>query len=129
MVPDDRKYTEEHEWVRVEDEDGQQIGTVGVTEFAAGELGDVVFVELPEVGSEYSQKDPAGTIESVKAVADLFLPVSGEVVEINQAVVDNPELVNSDPLEEGWLVKVKLVEPGELDELLDASAYSRLLEG
>ncbi len=129
MVPDDRKYTDEHEWVRVDEEDGEQIGTVGVTDFAASELGDVVFVELPEVGSEFSQKDPVGTIESVKAVADLFLPVSGEVVEVNQAVVDRPELVNTDPMDEGWLVKVKLAEPEELDVLLDAAAYAQLLEG
>ena len=129
MVPDDRKYTEEHEWVRVEEENGELIGTVGVTDFAASELGDVVFVELPEVGAEFGQKDPCGTIESVKAVADLFLPVSGEVMEINEAVVDNPELVNNDPMDAGWLVKVRLAEPGELDELLDAEAYGRLVEG
>lgn len=129
MVPDDRMYTDEHEWVRIEDENGEQIGRVGVTDFAASELGDVVFVELPEVGSEYSQKDPVGTIESVKAVADLFLPVSGEIVAVNEAVVDNPELVNSDPLEEGWLVKVRLAETGELESLLDAAAYDALLEG
>lgn len=129
MVPDDRMYTEEHEWVRVEEEDGEQIGMVGVTDFAASELGDVVFVELPEVGSEYSQKDPVGTIESVKAVADLFLPVSGEVIAVNDAVVDSPELVNSDPLDEGWLFKVRLAEPGELETLMDAAAYGKLLGG
>ena len=89
MVADDRKYTDEHEWVQVEGD----VGTVGVTEYAAGELGDVVFVELPEIGSEFSQGDTVGTIESVKAVADLFLPVSGEIVEINDAVVDVYEAV------------------------------------
>jgi glycine cleavage system H protein len=125
MVPDDRKYTQEHEWVQVED----GIGTIGVTDFAASELGDVVFVELPETGSEFSQGDTVGTIESVKAVADLYLPVSGEVIEINEAVVDSPELVNSDPLDEGWLLKVRLSDPAELDKLLDAAAYGQLLGG
>jgi glycine cleavage system H protein len=125
MVPDDRKYTQEHEWVRVQD----GVGTIGVTDFAAGELGDVVFVELPEVGSEFSQGDTVGTIESVKAVADLFLAVSGEIVEINEAVVDSPELVNSDPLEEGWLLKVRLSDTAEIEKLLDAAAYGQLLGG
>lgn len=125
MVPDDRKYTQEHEWVQV---DGD-IGTIGVTEFAASELGDIVFVELPESGSEFSAGDTVGTIESVKAVADLYLPVSGEIVEINDAVVDSPELVNSDPMDEGWLVKVKLADPAELESLLDAGAYQNLLGG
>ncbi|MDX2474796.1 MAG: glycine cleavage system protein GcvH [Candidatus Krumholzibacteria bacterium] len=125
MVPDDRKYTQEHEWVQMEGD----IGTVGVTDFAANELGDVVFVELPEVGSEFSQGDTVGTIESVKAVADLFLPISGEVVEINETVVDSPELVNSEPLDDGWLFKVKLSETEELDKLLDAGAYGDLTGG
>ncbi len=125
MVPDDRKYTQEHEWVQV---DGDT-GTIGVTDYAASELGDVVFVELPEVGSEFSQGDTVGTIESVKAVADLLLPVSGEIVEINEAVVDSPELVNNDAMEEGWLFKVKLSETGELDQLLDAAGYGELTGG
>jgi len=125
MVPDDRKYTPEHEWVQM---DGD-IGTVGVTDFAANELGDIVFVELPEVGSEFSQGDTIGTIESEKAVADLFLPVSGEVVEINETVVDSPELVNSSPMDDGWLFKVKLSETTEMDALLDAAAYSELTGG
>ncbi len=125
MVPDDRKYTQEHEWVQM---DGD-IGTVGVTDFAAGELGDVVFVELPEVGSEFSQGDTIGTIESVKAVADLYLPVSGEIVAINEVVVDSPELVNSSPLDDGWLFKVKLSETTELDQLLDAAGYGELTGG
>jgi glycine cleavage system H protein len=125
MVPDDRKYTPEHEWILIED----GVGTIGVTDFAASELGDVVFVELPESGSEFSQGDTVGTIESVKAVADLFLPVSGEIVEINEAVVDNPEIVNSDPMDEGWLMKVRLSEPSEIEQLLDAAAYGELLGG
>lgn len=125
MVPDDRKYTQEHEWVMVED----GVGTVGVTEFAAGELGDIVFVELPEVGSEFGQGETVGTIESVKAVADLFIPVSGEIVEVNEAVVDGPELVNSNPMDDGWLIKVRLSEPGEVETLMDAGAYNDLLGG
>ena len=125
MVPDDRKYTQEHEWILIED----GVGMIGVTDFAAGELGDVVFVELPEVGSEFSQGDTVGTIESVKAVADLYLPVTGEIVAINDAVVDSPELVNSDPFEDGWLLKVKLSETTEADQLMDAAAYGQLLGG
>jgi glycine cleavage system H protein len=125
MVPDDRKYTQDHEWVQMEGD----IGIVGVTDYAANELGDVVFVELPEVGSEFSQGDTVGTIESVKAVADLFLPVSGEVVEINETVTDSPELVNSEPLDDGWLFKVKLSEPEEMDNLMDAAAYGDLTGG
>jgi glycine cleavage system H protein len=125
MVPDDRKYTQEHEWVQVEGD----IGIVGITDHAAGELGDIVFVELPETGSEFSAGDSVGTIESVKAVADLYLPVSGEIIEINEAVVDSPELVGNAPMDDGWLVKVRLVEPSELDRLLDASAYEDLLGG
>ena len=125
MVPDDRKYTQEHEWILIED----GVGMIGVTDFAAGELGDIVFVELPEPGSEFSQGDTVGTIESVKAVADLFLPVSGEIVEINEAVVDTPELVNSDPMDEGWLFKVKLSDTSEIDQLMDAAAYGELLGG
>ncbi len=125
MVPDDRKYTQEHEWILIED----GLGTVGLTDFAAGELGDVVFVEMPEIGAEFSQGDTVGTIESVKAVADLYLPVSGEIVAVNEAVVDNPEMVNSDPLDEGWLLKVRLSDPTEIDQLLDAAAYGELLGG
>ena len=125
MVPDDRKYTQEHEWVQVEGE----IGVVGITDHATGELGDIVFVELPEVGSEFSAGDSVGTIESVKAVADLYLPVSGEIIEINDAVVDSPELLGNSPMDDGWLLKVRLVEPSELEKLLDAGAYEELLGG
>ena len=125
MVPDDRKYTQDHEWILVED----GVGTIGVTEYAANELGDVVFVELPEEGSEFNQGDVIGTIESVKAVADLFLPVSGEIVAVNNEVVDSPELVNSDPMDGGWLVKIQLGDTAELDKLLDAAGYDALTGG
>jgi glycine cleavage system H protein len=125
MVPDDRKYTEDHEYVLM---DGDT-GTVGITDHAANELGDIVFVELPEVGAEFNQGDAIGTIESVKAVADLYLPVTGEVVAINDAVVDSPELVNTSPMDEGWLLKVRLSETSELETLLDASGYQEFLGG
>ncbi len=123
MIPDDRKYTQEHEWVQVEGE----IGTVGVTDHAASELGDIVYVELPDVGAEFSAGDSVGTIESVKAVADLYLPVSGEIVEINAALDGDPGLINNSPLDDGWLLKVRLADPAELDTLLDAAAYEDLL--
>ncbi len=125
MVADDRKYTKSHEWVMVDGE----TATVGVTEYAASELGDVVFLDLPEAGTEINAGEAVGTIETVKAVEDLYTPVSGEVVEVNQAVVDHPELVNNDPLEAGWLLRIKLAEPGELGQLLSAGAYEALLGG
>ncbi|RKZ18739.1 glycine cleavage system protein GcvH [bacterium] len=125
MVPDDRKYTQEHEWVVVEGD----TGTIGVTDYAAGELGDIVFVELPEPGTEFSQGDTVGTIESVKAVADLYVPVSGEILEVNEAVADTPELLNSSPMDDGWLMKVRLADPTEIERLMDAGAYSELTGG
>ena len=125
MVPDDRKYTQEHGWGLV---DGDT-GTIGITDYAAGELGDIVFVELPDTGSEFSAGETVGTIESVKAVADLYCPLSGEIVAVNEAVVDSPELVNNSPLDEGWLMKVRLGDPAELDKLMDAAAYSELTGG
>jgi glycine cleavage system H protein len=123
MVADDRKYNSEHEWVLLEGDSG----TVGVTEYAASELGDVVFVELPEVGSEVNMGETVGTIESVKAVADLYTPVSGEIIEVNEAVVDSPELVNNDPLDGGWLFKIRLADSGELEQLLSAAQYEAQL--
>jgi len=123
MIPNDRKYTQEHEWVLVEGE----IGIVGITDHAASELGAIVYVDLPEVGAEFSAGDSVGSIESVKAVADLFLPVSGEIVEVNEALDGDPGLVNNSPLDDGWMVKVRLVDPAELDTLLDAARYEELL--
>ena len=123
MIPDDRKYTQEHEWVQLEDE----VGIVGVTDHAANELGDIVYVDLPEVGAEFSAGDSVGSIESVKAVADLYIPVSGEIVEINEALDGDPAMVNNSPMDDGWMFKVKLADPGELDSLLDASSYEELL--
>jgi glycine cleavage system H protein len=123
MIPDDRKYSQEHEWVQLEGE----IGIVGVTDHAASELGDIVYVDLPEVGAEFSAGDAVGSIESVKAVADLYIPVSGEIVEINEALDGDPGQVNSSPLDDGWMFKVRLSDPAELDSLMDATAYEGLL--
>jgi glycine cleavage system H protein len=118
--PDDLAYSREHEWVRA---DGSR-ATIGITSFAADELGDIVFVELPEVGSRLSQFATFGVVESVKAVSDLYAPVSGEVVEINDALRDSPELLNSDPFGEGWIARVELADRDELDALLNADAYA-----
>ena len=113
------KYTEDHEWVKV---DGD-IAIVGITEHAQDALGDVVFVELPEVGKTLAQKDVAGVVESVKAAADVYMPVSGQIVEINQALADEPSLANSDPMGAGWFFKVKLAKPNEIAALMDEAAY------
>jgi glycine cleavage system H protein len=117
--PKDLKYTKDHEWIRV---DGGT-GVVGITEYAQGELGDVVFVELPAVGAKLQQGKQFGTIEAVKTVSDLFAPVSGEVVEINETLKDSPEVVNKYPYSGGWMVKVKISNVAELDGLLDAAKY------
>jgi glycine cleavage system H protein len=118
--PDDLRYSKEHEWVRAE---GTR-ATIGITSFAADELGDIVFVELPEVGASLKQFQTFGVVESVKAVSDLYSPVSGEVAEVNEALRDAPELLNSDPFGEGWILKVELAGPAELDVLMDAAAYA-----
>ncbi|CAN5216604.1 glycine cleavage system protein GcvH [soil metagenome] len=118
--PDDLRYSKEHEWVRVEGEHA----TIGITSFAADELGDIVFVELPEVGSSLGQFTTFGVVESVKAVSDLYAPISGMVVEVNEALRDTPEVLNSDPFGAGWIAKVELSDPSELDKLMDAAAYA-----
>ena len=118
-IPANLKYTEDHEWVSEEDD----ILTVGISDFAQGELGDIIFVEMPEIGNEYGKGDPFGTIEAVKTVADLFAPISGEVVAINEELEETPELINSDPYGKGWIVRLKPSVSEELDELLTASAY------
>ena len=125
MFPDDLRYSREHEWVRL---DGEQ-ATIGITSFAANELGDIVFVETPEVGSALSQFASFGVVESVKAVSDLYAPISGEVTEVNDALRDQPELLNTAPFEDGWIMKLKLADPAELDALLDAAAYAELTGG
>ena len=118
------KFTEEHEWLRVEGD----LVVVGITDHAATQLGDVVFVELPEVGKTLAQKDVAGVVESVKAAADVYMPVSGEVVEVNEALRADPSLANSDPLGAGWFFKVRLSAPAEVDALLDETAYGQLTQ-
>ena len=122
-IPEDLQYTEEHEWVLVEDD----IATLGITDYAQGELGDVVFVELPQVGDLIQQMEPFGTIEAVKTVADLFAPISGEVVEINTLLEDGPHLINEDPYGEGWIIKVNLSDVSEMEELLSAEQYKELI--
>jgi glycine cleavage system H protein len=122
-VPADLRYTKDHEWVRL---DGDE-ATVGITAYAAEQLGDIVFVELPEGGRSLSQFAAFGVVESVKAVSDLFAPLSGEVTTTNDALGGSPELVNSDPYGDGWMIRVRLSAPGEVDELLDAPAYDALI--
>jgi glycine cleavage system H protein len=119
MYPDNLRYTKDHEWIA---RDGDT-GTVGVSFFAQKELGDVVFVELPEVGRRLTQGEELGTIESVKAVSEIYSPVSGEVVEVNTALRDHPEQINSEPYAGGWILKLRLSAPAELDSLMDAEAY------
>ena len=120
--PGDLRYSKEHEWVRV---DGGT-ATIGITSFAADELGDIVFIELPEVGSSLTQFAGFGVVESVKAVSDLFSPISGEVTEVNAALAEQPELLNSDAYGEGWIARVSLADSAELDALIDADAYEAL---
>jgi glycine cleavage system H protein len=121
--PEELRYTEEHEWVLVEDE----FVTIGISEFAQEQLGDIVFVELPEVGDNVEMGKSLGVVESVKAVSDVYSPVSGEVVEINEELPDDPELLNTSPYEDGWMVKIKLSDPDELDDLMDAQSYEEFL--
>ena len=122
-IPAELKYTKDHEWVRM---DGD-IAIVGITEFAQGELGDIVYVEIETVGESLDREDVFGSIEAVKTVSDLFMPLSGEILELNEALEGNPELVNSDPYGEGWMVKIKVSNPSELNELLGAEDYTGLV--
>jgi glycine cleavage system H protein len=123
-LPPELKYTKEHEWVKVEG----NVATTGITDYAQKELGDIVFVELLEAGIEVEQEKEMTTIESVKAASDLFAPVSGKVVECNQALEDQPELVNKDPYGQGWIAKIELKDPAEVDGLLSAKDYQKLVE-
>lgn len=122
-VPPELRYTKEHEWLRLAGDEA----TVGITAYATEQLGDVVFVELPEVGRTVEQFAPFGVVESVKAVSDLYAPISGEVVGVNEALASRPELVNSDPYGEGWLIRIRPRDPAEIDALLDAAAYEQLI--
>jgi glycine cleavage system H protein len=125
-VPDDLQFTEEHEYVRRTSE--ENVVEVGITEFAQGELGDVVFVELPNVGDRFERMQVFGTIEAVKAVSDLFSPLSGEVVAVNDALETAPALVNTDPYGEGWMIRLRLDDVAEMEQLLDAEAYRGLTD-
>jgi len=124
MVPPELRYTKDHEWVRV---DGDE-ATVGITEYAASQLGDIVFVELPDTGKSLAQFATFGVVESVKAVSDLSAPVSGEIVATNDALTASPELVNGEPYGDGWMIRVRLANPVETDGLLDAAAYDELIK-
>lgn len=124
MYPADLRYTKEHEWVRVEGDRG----TVGITEYAQKQLGDVVYVELPDVGRALKPHDVFGTVESVKAVSELYAPVAGEVAEANSALVQTPEKINTDPYGAAWMIRVKLADPGAVAQLMDAAAYQAFVE-
>ncbi|MCK4461498.1 MAG: glycine cleavage system protein GcvH [candidate division Zixibacteria bacterium] len=124
-IPAELKYTKDHEWVKL---DGNT-ATVGITDWAQGELGDIVFVELPQVGDKIERTKPFGTIEAVKAVSDLFAPLSGEVVEINAALEDDPMVINRDAYGDGWMVKLECSEISELDQLLDSAGYEGIING
>jgi glycine cleavage system H protein len=123
-IPDDLLYTKEHEWVRVE---GDTV-TIGITDYAQGELGDVVFVELPEAGAELKQAEPFGTIEAVKAVSELFSPVTGTVSDVNSMIESDAGVINSDPYGDGWMIKAKLADTAEVESLLKADQYKQLLD-
>jgi glycine cleavage system H protein len=123
-VPEELRYTKEHEWVGIED----GVATVGITDYAQSELGDIVFVELPAVGDSVSQGEPFGTIEAVKTVADLFAPVSGEVSEVNPKIAEDPAVMNKDPYGEGWMIKVKPSDASQVDSLLSPTDYRALIE-
>jgi len=122
-VPENLKYTKDHEWLRVEGD----FGFVGITEFAQGELGDIVFIEIETKGETLDKEEVFGTIEAVKTVSDMFMPIGGEIIEINPVLEDSPDLVNKDPFGEGWMIKIKISDAGEIDEMMSASEYSDLI--
>jgi glycine cleavage system H protein len=122
-VPTNLKYTKEHEWILIEGD----VATIGITDFAQGELGDIVYVEIETVGETLSKDEVFGSVEAVKTVSDLFMPVSGEILEFNETLEGNPEAVNKDPYGEGWMIKVRVSDLGEVDSLMDAEAYQSLV--
>ena len=124
MIPQNLRYMESHEWVRQEDD----IATIGITDYAQSEIQDIVYVELPEVGTQLTHKTEFGVIESVKAAFDLCAPVSGEVIEVNESLLDAPEQVNESPYDDGWFLKIKMTDPSELDALFDADSYQTHIE-
>ncbi len=121
--PENLKYSEDHEWVKI---DGN-IATIGITEFAQGELGDVVFIELPEIDDEINEGEPFGTIEAVKTVSDMLSPLSGKVMEVNESLNDEPETINSDPYEKGWIIKIESLDKDELKNLMDSKSYKEFV--
>ncbi len=121
--PDDLKYTKDHEWIRVEG----NIGTIGITDHAQGELGDVVYIDIPDQNAVLNHGDSFGTIEAVKTVADMFAPVSGKIVEVNNSLNDAPDTVNNDPYGAGWMIKIEIANPAELNGLMDVKAYTQLI--
>ena len=123
-LPENLKYTDDHEWVSIND----GVATIGITDFAQSELGDIIFVEFPDTGMSINQKDSVGTLEAVKTVADIYSPVTGEVIEINDNLESSPELINEDPYEKGWILKIKISNKDELDSLLSNSDYEKMIK-
>jgi len=123
-IPADLKYSKEHEWIRVEDD----VATIGITDYAQEELGDIVNVELPDEGDTFAKDEAFGAVESVKASSEVFSPIGGKVVEVNEPLFDGPEMLNEDPYDEGWMVKLAMSDSGELDELMDAEAYQQYVQ-
>ena len=123
-LPENLKYTDDHEWVSINDD----IATIGITDFAQSELGDIIFVEFPDTGISVNQKETSGTLEAVKTVADIYSPVTGEIIEINENLESKPELINEDPYEEGWILKIKISNKDELDGLLSNSDYEKMIK-
>jgi glycine cleavage system H protein len=124
MYPEDNLYSKDHEWILVQD----NVGTIGITDYAQHELGDVVYVDLPEVGDTFEANDPFGSVESVKAVSEVFCPVGGEVIEVNSKLEEKPELINQSPHQDAWMIKIRLTNPEELKELLSAEEYEEYLQ-
>lgn len=122
-IPDNLKYTKDHEWIRVEGDEAY----IGITDYAQNELGDIVFIEVETVGEELDREETFGTIEAVKTVSDMFMPVAGEVLEFNEELEQSPEIVNNDPYGKGWIVKIKPADMGDIEDLLDAEAYKELI--
>lgn len=124
-IPSDLHYNKDHEWVKIDGE----VATIGITDFAQRELGDIVYVEIETVGDALTREEVFGTVEAVKTVSDLFMPLSGEVLEFNTALEDTPEAINDDPYKSGWMIKIKMDDPAQLDKLLSAHQYKQLIQG
>ena len=124
-IPATLKYTKDHEWIKIEG----NVATVGITDFAQGELGDIVYVDVDTLDDTVEEGEVFGSVEAVKTVSDLFMPLSGEVIEFNESLEDDPELVNSDPYEKGWMIKLEMSDSSQIENLLDAEAYQKLIEG